>query len=126
MIYATHIFDMPTWATHIAFIQEGRLSHIHCLASYEPFQRLVKARISFPMYRIATRFLLEQDMHALDYGELHEPEGMQQKEFNPFDSGFESGRAQLGEASTLQTMEEAIRAKRAKKTANANSQPPTT
>lgn len=74
----------------------------------------MKAQIPFPLYRIVIRFMLEQNPYGLDAGDVNEAEDMQERDFNPFDSGFESGRSQLTEASTLLTMQEAINAKKPK------------
>ena len=92
------------------------VSPIYDLATYPPYQRLVKARVSFPLYRIVINFMIEQQPMGLRHGDLLEAEELSANSANPYDTGFESGRFQLTEPSTKLTMKEAIEARKRKGT----------
>merc|ERR1712003_489439 len=66
VVYCTHIFDQADeWATHVAFMQlNKKLSPIHCLATYEPYQNILerkgKDRAFCPMYTLVLEELERQ------------------------------------------------------------------
>ena len=93
-------------------MKEKTVSPIYDLAVYPPYQRLVKARVSFPLYRIVINFMIEQQPMGLYRGDMREAEEMRAVIDNPYDTGFESGRFQLTEPSTKLTMKEAIDARK--------------
>merc|ERR1719224_341749 len=103
VVYATHIFDQADhWATHIAFVRHDRtLSPIHELASYAPYQQLVRAtgaeRVFCPMYHLVLEFLEAQqraadDSKSVAEAQMAEVEETPQRKYDPYDSGYESGR----------------------------------
>lgn len=110
VVYATHIFDQADdWATHIAFMRHDRtLSPVHELATFAPYQALLAktgaARVYCPMYHLVLRFLEEQHRAADPNGALSvaeaqmvEPEETPERQFDAYDSGYESGRFHMRE-----------------------------
>lgn len=107
VIYATHIFDQAdSWATHIAFMRHDRtLSPFHPLATYAPYQEIIArtgaARVFCPMYQLVLDFLEEQqrlaDGKTVAAAMMEEAEETPQRKYDPYDSGFESGRMGMQE-----------------------------
>jgi CCR4-NOT complex subunit CAF16 len=66
VVYCTHIFDQADeWASHVAFMQLDKvLSPVHCLANYEPYQKILlrsgKERAMCPMYTLVLEELEKQ------------------------------------------------------------------
>lgn len=95
VVYATHIFDQADdWATHIAFMRPDRkLSPVHELARYEPYQALLRRtgaeRVLCPMYRMILDWLETASAPAC---QMAEPEETPKRSADIYDSGYEDGR----------------------------------
>jgi CCR4-NOT complex subunit CAF16 len=100
IVYCTHIFDqLDEWATHVAFIKKDHgITPVYQLDEYPPYMELCKTPdlFSTPIFRLVMDFLIsEAGEEQLIQGDVNEGEQTPAKEFNIFDSGFESGRSQL-------------------------------
>jgi CCR4-NOT complex subunit CAF16 len=58
IVYATHIFDgLEDWATHLAFMDGGRMRWMGRLDDIRELSDLREARVSSPLYRLVERWL---------------------------------------------------------------------
>ncbi len=58
ILYATHILDgLDDWATHIAFMDGGRIRLFDELANVRELRDLREAHVSSPLYRLVERWL---------------------------------------------------------------------
>ena len=94
VMYATHIFDQAdSWVTHAVFLKGDKtLSPMHDMRTFEPYQSLVRARVMCPMYQLIMSWMVaEQERMGTAPEDEHEAQPA--REYNPYDSGFESGRS---------------------------------
>jgi len=94
VMYATHIFDQAdAWVTHSIFLRGDKsLSPMHDMRTFEPYQSLVRARVTCPMYQLVMTWMMKE-AEERGVAPEDEPEAQPARAYNPYDSGFESGRS---------------------------------
>mmetsp|Transcript_893 Transcript_893/g.1088 ORF Transcript_893/g.1088 Transcript_893/m.1088 type:complete len:392 (-) Transcript_893:377-1552(-) len=93
IIYATHVYDSPQWATHIAFVQDKTLSKMHKLDDFQPYQQLIGRGELTPMYKLVLFWLTKESNECLVEGKTDEAEPVTSRAYMPYDSGYEAGRS---------------------------------
>jgi len=93
VIFATHIFDSPKWATHVAFVHNKTLGPVHELKTYNPYQQLLRNGVLTPMYQLVLSWLIYHNGGSVTEGDTNESAETRDRPYMPYDSGYESGRS---------------------------------